>query len=494
MASVPGSNDSAKSKPKLYDGGIKDWKDGDRIAVKSYLFSNNLLEVVLHGVAPKASRTVTEQGPLSSDPSGTTSIGAGTKQSQFITPTAHQDGRRDPSTTASAGGPGHHTYKILLQDGNTMLKGRDGTKIIGPFDAATVIDMLNSGDIDKDSSLISYNPDGFWEAITQDKELEIYKSARGQARVAPLILPAQDPEEDTVGRTEADDNKAYHLLMQIINNKVDTGRALLQQADNIFGYTQSGHKFFKWLDDRATASVNDNGLINAEDALQDVYDFRLPEGELTKEIITLKGDAFKTIWLKQPKERWGIKSDVFKAWIAKFPSEPFKGLLTQIYSLDLINPTSSVLDDFDSANRMLCALYSRWCMDHQKVVITPEHMNPRALITRGPKDDSWKVCFRCWETGSHLSYECTKAPKVCTRCGLDGGKGPSCGGEYDPVKCMVKGYKPHKRISDNYMDKLRTVAEKMGVKFATDEKAALIVNPDMVTYKCVNGEWVPVPG
>ena len=134
MASVP-SNDSAKSKPKLYDGGIKDWKDGDRIAVKSYLFSNNLLEVVLHGVAPKASRTVTEQGPFSSDPSGTTSIGAGTKQSQFITssdpsgttsigagtkqsqfitPTAHQDGRRNSSTTASAGvpgGPGHHIFK-----------------------------------------------------------------------------------------------------------------------------------------------------------------------------------------------------------------------------------------------------------------------------------------------------------------------------------------------------------------------------------------------
>ena len=169
-------------------------------------------------------------------------------------------------------------------------------------------------------------------------------------------------------------------------------------------------------------------------------------------------------------------------------------MLTQIYSLDLINPTSSVLDDFDSANRMLCALYSRWCMDHPKVVISPDNMHPRALVTKGgPKDGSWKVCFRCWETGSHLSYECTKAPKVCTRCGLDGGKGPSCGGEYDPVKCMVKGYKPHKRISDSYMEKLRAVAEKMGVKFGvpTDEKAALIVNPDMVTYKCVNGEWVP---
>jgi hypothetical protein len=499
MASVPpnDSKHSAKSKPKLYNGGIKDWNDGDRIAVKSFLHSNKLLEVVLHGVAPKAS-------PPSLDPSGTTFIGAGTKQSQFIgagtkqsqfiTPTAHQDGRRDSSTTASAGGPGHQTFKILLQDHNTMLTGRDGTKIIGPFDAATVIDMLDNGDIDKDSSLISYSPDGFWEAITPDKELEIYKSARGQARVAPLTLPAQEPEEDTVGRTEADDRDAYHLLMQIINNKVDTGRALLQQADNLFGYSQSGHEFFKWLDDRAKASVNDNGLINAEDALQDVFDFKLPEGELTKETITLKGDAFKTLWFKQPKERWGIKSDVFKAWTGKFPSEPFKGLLTQIYSLDLINPTSSVLDDFDSANRMLCALYSRWCMDHPKVVISPDNMHPRALVTKGgPKDGSWKVCFRCWETGSHLSYECTKAPKVCTRCGLDGGKGPSCGGEYDPVKCMVKGYKPHKRISDSYMEKLRAAAEKMGVKFGvpTDEKAALIVNPDMVTYKCVDGEWVP---
>ena len=58
---------------------------------------------------------------------------------------------------------------------------------------------------------------------------------------------------------------------------------------------------------------------------------------------------------------------------------------------------------------------------------------------------------------------------------------------------MVKGYKPHKRISDSYMEKLRAAAEKMGVKFGvpTDEKAALIVNPDMVTYKCVDGEWVP---
>ena len=43
------------------------------------------------------------------------------------------------------------------------------------------------------------------------------------------------------------------------------------------------------------------------------------------------------------------------------------------------------------------------------------------------------------------------------------------------------------------MDKLRGWAGRKGVKFDS-EKSALVVNPDMVTYKCVNGEWVPVPG
>ena len=123
----------------------------------------------------------------------------------------------------------------------------------------------------------------------------------------------------------------------------------------MFGLTQSGHEFFKWLDDRAKASTTNEGMINAEDARQDVNDFKLPEGELTKEIIILKGSAFKTLYFKQPKERWGIQSDVFKAWVAKFPSEPFEGLLTQIHSLDLISPGSNVLDDFDTANRMLCS-------------------------------------------------------------------------------------------------------------------------------------------
>ena len=83
-----------------------------------------------------------------------------------------------------------------------MSGGRDGTKIIGPFDAATVIDMLESGAIDKDSSLISNYPDDFWEVFTPDKELALHKAVRSQARVAPLVLPATEPEEDTESRTE----------------------------------------------------------------------------------------------------------------------------------------------------------------------------------------------------------------------------------------------------------------------------------------------------
>ena len=387
-----------------------------------------------------------------------------------------------------------------------MSGGRDGTKIMGPFDAATVIDMLESGAIDKDSSFISNYPDDFWEVFTPDKELALHKAVRSQARVAPMVLPAPEPEEDTESRTETDDRNAYHVLLQIIDNKCDTGRALLQQADNLFGHTQSGHEFFKWLDDRAKPSLTNDGMINAQDTLQDVEDFKLPEGQLTKEILITKGDAFNTLYHKQPKERWGMKSDVFRAWAAKLPDDPFKGLLTQINSLDLISAGPSVLDDFDKANRMLCALYSHWCADHPRVMIT-SGVHPRALVAKGgPKGDGWMVCFRCWEVGSHLSYDCPKAAKICVRCGLDGGKGPSCGGEYEPEKCMVKGFKPSRKVSENYMDKLRAAAEKIGVKFgvpdaektASDaEKTALVAGEmtdhSAAAYKFVDGGFQVVP-
>ena len=42
---------------------------------------------------------------------------------------------------------------------------------------------------------------------------------------------------------------------------------------------QSGHELFKRLDARAEASYAHGGLINAQDSLQDVQDFKLPEVE-----------------------------------------------------------------------------------------------------------------------------------------------------------------------------------------------------------------------
>ena len=90
----------------------------------------------------------------------------------------------------------------------------------------------------------------------------------------------------------------------MIDVKTDTGCALLQQIDSDFEYEQSGHKLFKWLDARAEVSHTQGGLLNADDSLQDVRDFKLPEGELTKEIIILKGAAFKTLYYRQPEARW----------------------------------------------------------------------------------------------------------------------------------------------------------------------------------------------
>ena len=99
-----------------------------------------------------------------------------------------------------------------------------------------------------------------------------------------------------------------------------------------------------------------------------------------------------------------------------------------------------------------------------------------------------------------MSFECKKEPKICVRCGLDGGKGPSCGGEYEPEKCMVKGFEPSRKVSESYLDKLRAAAEKIGVKFGVPdaEKKALITGEmtdhSAGTYKFINGGFQLVSG
>ena len=65
-----------------------------------------------------------------------------------------------------------------------------------------------------------------------------------------------------------------------------------------------------------------------------------------------------------------------------------------------------------------------------------------------------------------VKYECDKAPSRCVTCGLDTVKtGISCGGEYDPLKCMIKGYEPPRKVPEAYMEKMRNWATKNNVEF-----------------------------
>ena len=116
----------------------------------------------------------------------------------------------------------------------------------------------------------------------------------------------------------------------------------------------------------------------------------------------------------------------------------------------------------------------------------------------------WMSCHRCWKSGEHLSYECDKAPSRCVTCGLDTVKtGISCGGEYDPLKCMIKGYEPPRKVPEAYMEKMRNWATKNNVKFGKPseagassdvkvepDKALVAYNPEQVSWGLVNGQWV----
>ena len=72
------------------------------------------------------------------------------------------------------------SWKILVQNEDTMKSGQDGQRILGSLDASKVLDMINNGEIDRDSSLISFSPPGFfkdfWEPFTAEKEVQLYRS------------------------------------------------------------------------------------------------------------------------------------------------------------------------------------------------------------------------------------------------------------------------------------------------------------------------------
>ena len=181
-------------------------------------------------------------------------------------------GRPDTGTDEGAGNQQHRD----MEDPGAECRHddvQDGQKILGSLETSKVLDMISNGEVDRDSSLISYSPSGFfqdfWMPFTVEKELELYRSLRSEASVTPmrpletdyktdqkptLYMPSELEEaSDAKGRSEIDDLDSYHLIAGCISVKTNTGKALLLQIDvEMFSSMESGHKLFAWLNSRAS--------------------------------------------------------------------------------------------------------------------------------------------------------------------------------------------------------------------------------------------------
>ena len=290
---VRGSGDEPRTSGKPeYDGTLKDWPSA-KIMIKSYLHQKQKWLVTKNGVAKK--QPVAEKQPSQT----------AAKKQLFQTPAPMQA----PATNSTG------SWKILMQDTTAMMSGRNGTTILGPLGAAEMLNMINTGGVDRDTSLISFSPLGFdtsfWEPFTDEKELQIYRSLQSGADTTPMRGPetypaptlsmapseTEEASDASKDRSEADDTDAYHLLVGCISVKGVTGKALVQQIDEKFSGMESGHELFAWLDSRAKASgENVNGLVDEDDARADLLAFKIPEGELTKEVMVLHGGMFKGLY------------------------------------------------------------------------------------------------------------------------------------------------------------------------------------------------------
>ena len=91
-----------------------------------------------------------------------------------------------------------------------------------------------------------------------------------------------------------------------------------------------------------------------------------------------------------------------------------------------------------------------------------------------------------------MSFECTKPATLCTRCGLDGTKDRlACGGEYDPQKCMVKGYKPSCRVGRSQFDLSLSYAPPALLALAPPDvlTVLILVNPAQTGPQSRQGDY-----
>ena len=256
---------------------------------------------------------------------------------------------------------------------------------------------------------------------------------------------------------------------------------LLLNVANKFDGQESGHLLFNYLDERATCGRGKEGLVNADELKRKIDDYKLCENKpITLEELTLGADHFQRLWEQQPIQRQGMNGDMFDAFAQKLPPNPFANRF--IANMNAVNVLSdgAMHANYAQSVAQLRALYAQWLKTNSPVKgkgsATPAgDANPHALVGdggqkgkgkgkgpgggggkggKGGQRTSW--CFRCWAKNDHFSGSCPQAAGTCTACGMDSAKAMlSCGGESDPRRCIIKGYRPEGGISPFYLARLQ---------------------------------------
>ena len=359
----------------------------------------------------------------------------------------------------------------MTQNVFVMTEYRDSTNVLGPFAAGTLLDMLEDGQIDRDTALLQYAPPGFskpfWTPISEDIEHDLLKRYRASMRVSPIDLPyTQVPAVVEVKQEDYFNPKiqeqAYYEIVGMVSEETDTSRALLVQIDKKFGGVRHGGDLWSWLDERATGHADsEEGLIDANEARREVDEYFFPECKITTEMLTVEAGKFENIYTRQPKERQGMRGDMFRAFVSKLPPKPFVDLLDKVNTFDLIG-NGCILKSYDESIKMLRKLYGQHVGVYGYVSMECDKGGSRESTALGAFNmevKSTTVCFRCWKVGEHFSWNCDKPGRACDACGNDGGKrnGFSCGGEYDAAKCMAKGYIPSGRVPPKLLERIKTI-------------------------------------
>ena len=353
----------------------------------------------------------------------------------------------------------------------------------------------------------------------------------GDGYVATPTVSARDRE---LGQqrpcTPENDRAAYHVLIEEIDDTADSiGESLLLTANNKFEDNESGYELFKWLEERAGCGSTVGGLVDADEIKRKIDDYKLCKGkDITLEELSLGAEKFERMWLEQPKARQGIEGDMFDTWVTKLPNNPFHtSLLPIVKGMNIIS-NGSVHAEYAQANHKLRAIYA----DHLKTNPPAKGKGASAGTALLGKGGGWFggkgkggkgkgkgrsiSCFRCWAQDDHLSGQCSSPPGVCTACSMDSDKARmSCGGEQDPTKCIIKGYRPSAGVPGTYLDRLKTWAGNNNINMVDSSSAprALMVagggypggaqtalaasagfDPNNTDWQVREGMWRPAAG